>query len=72
MFFVFAGGVVISFAKRKKSRTVGEIVMGFGLLFYGLRIMGDSLSMLKDMPEFIAFAEMMAGSRFWRCWRARC
>ena len=33
--------------------------MGFGLLFYGLRIMGDSLSMLKDMPEFIAFAEMM-------------
>lgn len=59
LFFVFAGGVVISFAKRKKSRTVGEIVMGFGLLFYGLRIMGDSLSMLKDMPEFIAFAEMM-------------
>ena len=56
LFFVFAGGVVISFAKRKKSRTVGEIVMGFGLLFYGLRIMGDSLSMLKDMPEFIAFA----------------
>lgn len=59
LFFVFAGGVVISFAKRKKSRTIGEIVMGFGLLFYGLRIMGDSLSMLKDMPEFIAFAEMM-------------
>ena len=59
LFFVFAGGVIISFAKRKKNRKIGEILMGFGLLFYGLRIMGDSLSVLKDMPEFIEFAEMM-------------
>ena len=59
LFFVFAGGVIISFAKRKKNRKIGEILMGFGLLFYGLRIMGDSLAVLKDMPEFIEFAEMM-------------
>lgn len=59
LYFVFIGGLIISFGKRKKTRYIGEIIMGFGLLFYGLRIMGDSLKMLKDLPEFIAFAEAM-------------
>ncbi len=59
LYFVFIGGVLISFAKKKKHRYFGEIILGFGLLFYGLKIMGDSLKMLKDLPEFIAFAETM-------------
>ncbi len=59
LYFVFVGGLIISFAKRKRTRYLGEIILGFGLLFYGLRIMGDSLKMLKDLPEFIEFAEVM-------------
>jgi len=59
MYFVFLGGIIISFCSRKKTRYLGEVILGFGLLFYGLRIMGDSLKMLKDLPEFLNFATLM-------------
>lgn len=60
LFFVFIGALFLVFGTRKKYRYIGEIVLGFGVLFYGLSIMGDALKQLKDVPEFIAFAETMA------------
>lgn len=60
MYFVFIGGMIISFAKKKKTRYIGDIILGFGLMFYGLKIMGDSLKMLKDLPAFIEFAKVMS------------
>ena len=47
-------------AKSKKFRYIGEIILGFGLLFYGLSIMGDSLKVLKDLPQFVQFAQAMS------------
>lgn len=60
LYFVFVGGMIISFGKKKKVRYIGDIIMGFGLMFYGLNIMGDSLKMLKDLPAFIEFAKAMS------------
>ena len=64
MYFVFVGGMIISFGKKKKTRYIGDIIMGFGLMFYGLSIMGDSLKMLKDIPAFIEFAKTMSNNPF--------
>jgi phosphate:Na+ symporter len=43
------------FATRKKIRFLGEIILGFGLLFFGLTVMKDSLAPLKNDPNFISF-----------------
>lgn len=60
LFFVFVGALLLVFGKRKKTTYIGEIVLGFGVLFYGLSIMGDALKQLKDMPDFINFAQSMS------------
>lgn len=39
---IFGIGALISFmAKRKKIKNIGNILLGFGMLFYGLKLMGD-------------------------------
>jgi phosphate:Na+ symporter len=43
------------FAAKRKLRYLGEIVLGFGLLFFGLTVMKDSLAPLKNDPTFISF-----------------
>lgn len=58
LFFVFAGALILCFGNRKKYHYFGEVVLGFGLLFFGLKIMGDALKALKDIPQFVAFAEL--------------
>lgn len=57
LFFVCIGALIICFGNRKKMHYLGEVILGFGLLFYGLKIMGDALKMLKDLPQFVTFAE---------------
>ncbi|GAB6113366.1 Na/Pi cotransporter family protein [Desulfomicrobium salsuginis] len=43
------------FSPRKKYRYLGEVILGFGLLFFGMTVMGDGLKPLRADPEFIAF-----------------
>jgi len=43
------------FATKRKIRFLGEIILGFGLLFFGLTVMKDSLAPLKNDPTFISF-----------------
>ncbi|MFW6055606.1 MAG: Na/Pi cotransporter family protein [Thermodesulfobacteriota bacterium] len=51
-----AVGVGLKFFSKKRSyRYVGEIILGFGLLFFGLTVMKNGLSPIKSDPEFIAF-----------------
>ena len=38
LYFVFLGVLITLFAKRKKQTYMGQIVLGFGLLFFGIRI----------------------------------
>lgn len=59
LYFVFLGVLIMLFAKRKKQTYLGQIVLGFGLLFFGLRLMGDELSKLGQMDFFTGLATTM-------------
>lgn len=60
LYFCFAGGLILSLANRKKTIYVAQIIMGFGALFYGLKIMGDALAILATSPSFSKFTELTA------------
>ena len=64
MYFVFVGSMIISFCKRKKLRYLGEAILGFGLMFYGLNIMGSALSVIKDLPQFTSIAMALSENPF--------
>lgn len=60
LYFVFVGVLVFLFAKRKKAMYGGQILLGFGMLFFGLRLMGDELSTLGQTEMFASLAATMA------------
>ncbi|MBF0241623.1 MAG: Na/Pi cotransporter family protein [Desulfamplus sp.] len=52
---VAIGVPVKYFSKSRYYRHIGEIILGFGLLFYGMTVMGDGLAPIKSDPDFVAF-----------------
>lgn len=55
-FFLLIGVFLIMTGKRKKTNYLGEIIIGFGLLFIGLNVMGEAL---KDLQNLQGFEEMV-------------
>lgn len=43
------------FSKKRNYRYIGDIILGFGLLFYGMTVMKHGLSPIKSDPQFIEF-----------------
>jgi len=50
---IFAGTVLILFAKKSRERNIGQILFGFGLIFYGMFVMSAAMAPLKDMPVVV-------------------
>jgi phosphate:Na+ symporter len=51
-----ATGVVLKyFTQQKKTRYIGDVILGFGMLFYGMEVMKLGLSPIKSEPTFLAF-----------------
>jgi len=49
-----AGGFFMLFAgKREKIRHYGAMIMGLGLVFYGMGVMGEGMAPLRSYPPFI-------------------
>lgn len=46
------GATIIFFCKKDRVKLFGQILMGFGLLFLGLKIMSDCMTPLRDDPYF--------------------
>ena len=46
------GATIIFFARRDRYKRIGQILLGFGLLFLGLKIMAATMQPLKDAPLF--------------------
>nr|WP_242704066.1 Na/Pi cotransporter family protein [Enterococcus sp. 669A] len=46
------GALLLFFTKRKSLQYIGQILFGFGALFFGLELMGSSMDPLKDLPQF--------------------
>ena len=55
---LFAGIVLIMFVETKKTKIIGDICMGFGILFVGLMNMTGAVKGFADNP---AFLELLAG-----------
>ena len=43
------------FSKKRNYRHIGDIILGFGLLFYGMDVMKHGLSPINSDPQFISF-----------------
>ncbi|MDZ5000481.1 sodium-dependent phosphate transporter, partial [Clostridium perfringens] len=50
--FVFVGAFMVMFAKGKKRKDIGNIILGFGILFVGMGQMSDSMKPLTASPIF--------------------
>ena len=46
------GAILLFFSKRPSLQSIGQILFGFGALFYGLKLMGSAMDPLKDLPQF--------------------
>ena len=49
------GAAMLLYAKRKRNRYIGQVILGFGLLFQGLHTMSSAMSPLKDFAPFQNF-----------------
>jgi phosphate:Na+ symporter len=56
------GAILLFFFKNQKIHYLGQIVFGFGALFYGLDIMGDGLKPLRELQAFIDLTVSMSDS----------
>ena len=59
-----AGIVLLMFIKSKKSKTIGDICIGFGVLFVGLELMTDGVKPLIGTSAFTAFVGFLANPLF--------
>ena len=50
--FVFGGAMIVMFAKMKKKKEIGNIILGFGILFIGMGMMSESMEPLRESPMF--------------------
>ena len=56
------GALLVIFAKTQKKKTVGEILIGLGLLFTGLDFMSGSISPYTDAPIFAEAFRLLGGN----------
>lgn len=50
---IVAGGTLIRLlSKKRRNRYIGQVLLGFGLLFFGMKLMGDGTLPLRESPLF--------------------
>lgn len=64
MTIIFIGAMLVLFAKKKKTNYIGSSILGFGIMFFGLKTMGDALKTLKDVEAFIDLTRSMSTNPF--------
>jgi phosphate:Na+ symporter len=58
LLMIAVGFAMRMFAKNDNIRHAGDVILGFGILFYGMKLMSDAMKPLRTYPEFI---NMMKG-----------
>ena len=61
---LIAGIILLMFIKGKNSKTIGDICIGFGVLFVGLNLMTDGVKPLIGTGAFMSFIEFMQNPLF--------
>ena len=58
-----AVGVIFKFfSKQRKYRYIGDVILGFGLLFFGMTVMKQGLGPIKHDPAFVEFFTRFDGT----------
>lgn len=57
---VSAGSIVRLMSKKRRNQFIGQIIMGFGLLFLGLKLMEDATAPLRASEVFISMVTYFA------------
>lgn len=50
---VMIGVIMLMFFRKNKIQRIGEVLLGFGILFMGLETMSGSMSVLKEAPQVV-------------------
>lgn len=50
--FALIGIILLMVAKKQKFKSVGEVLIGFSVLMFGMDVMSDAMKPLAEMPEF--------------------
>ena len=61
---LLAGIVLLMFIKGKASKPIGDICMGFGVLFVGLNLMSDGVKPLIGTDVFMSFLGLLSNPLF--------
>ena len=61
---LIAGIILLMFIKGKNSKTIGDICIGFGVLFVGLNLMTDGVKPLIGTGAFMAFIDFLQNPLF--------
>lgn len=61
---LMALGFVLYISKKDKAKSIGELIIGFSLLFLGLSIMKDSVPRLNEQPQVLSFIQDWSGKGF--------
>lgn len=51
--FLLIGVLIMMFGKKQSLRKVAEVIIGFGILFVGLRTMSQAMEGMHNMPEIV-------------------
>ena len=62
--FVFVGAMMILFVKAKRTKEIGNIILGFGVLFTGMATMSAAMKPLTDLPIFTEILTTV-GQHWW-------
>ncbi|WP_404403897.1 Na/Pi cotransporter family protein [Jeotgalibacillus malaysiensis] len=57
---IAAGAILLFFVKNHKVNNFGQIVFGFGALFYGLELMSEGMKPLRELQAFIDLTQSMS------------
>ena len=57
--------LVYLFVNKEKVRNIALLIMGLGMIFFGLELMKDGFRPLREMPEFIEWFSKFTPSTFW-------
>lgn len=62
---ILAFGVPLLFAKKSRTKSIGELLIGFALLFMGLSLINTYVPDLQSNPDMFASLEKYASMGYW-------
>jgi phosphate:Na+ symporter len=60
LILIFTGAAAYLFAKHSRQRNIGQALLGFGLIFYGMFVMTTSMAPVREYPAVATLLAKMA------------